>query len=73
MKSTVFFKTDSTIYMYDNRLQNYTIAHPLIFHFYIMDQQGQLPSDFSLMGENDIFEKLSKKDVMYYFDKWLSE
>lgn len=71
MKSTIFFQTNSTLYMYDNRLQNYTIAHPLMLHFYTLDQQGRLPSDFSLVCENDLPKDYNDQDRMYYFEKYL--
>jgi len=70
MKSTVFFQTDCALYMYDSHMQNYTIAHPLILHYHLMDQKEKLPSNFSLMNENNLPKDFNQQDLEYYFDKY---
>ena len=70
MRSTVFFQTSGSLYMYDNLLQSYTISHPLIFHYYSLDQQEKLSSDFSLMNISNFPKGFNKQDKKYYFEKY---
>ena len=70
MKSTVFFRTNNNIYMYNSKLQSFTIVSPLILYYYRLDKQNQLHSDLSLINLNELPQDFNKLDYIYYFNKY---